>query len=376
MGSKTKQPAARLGDIASNHGAWHPTPIIVGSGNVSINGRPAVRQGDAAAPHVKPKSPPHGRKVSEGSGSVHINGKPASRVSDAMHCGGKISTGSGNVFIGDDPQLMEPTPTKPIKRLLPRSMASSKTSSFDYKRASTGVRAVKSFMESVTPTPDFALRFSLKDELSQPVKGIPYKIIPSGQANNVRAHIADSITPEDGQTSVVSRKEGESLDYHVVWAKVDTEPANTYLSGHAGRIARSRQKRETEFEARMQQMLAAGHAGIGHKLTYEEAKWWWRNANGQVLTVDGRVLSTMNIGAEFVTPWPLDDIKVHGHVTTNPDNGRIYDGMYDFEPVVMPNPTFSPRIAMRNYLNQRAIDEHGPGTPFEIQYRYDDSFFP
>ncbi|MGH1485273.1 MAG: PAAR domain-containing protein [Cellvibrionaceae bacterium] len=110
MGSKSKQPAARLGDIASNHGAWHPSPIIQGSGNVFTNSKPAARQGDAAAPHVKPKSPPHGRSIAEGSGSVFINGKPAARITDAIDCGGKVATGSGNVFIGDDPQLEEPTP--------------------------------------------------------------------------------------------------------------------------------------------------------------------------------------------------------------------------------------------------------------------------
>ena len=110
MGSKNKQPAARIGDTASNHGPWHPSPIVSGSANVLTNGKPAARKGDAAAPHVKPKSPPHGRSISEGSGTVFINGKPASRVTDAIDCGGTIVSGSGNVFIGDNPQLEKPTP--------------------------------------------------------------------------------------------------------------------------------------------------------------------------------------------------------------------------------------------------------------------------
>lgn len=67
MGSISKQPAARLGDIGSNHGAWPPTPIIAGSGDVFINSKPAARQGDALVPHAKPKSPPHGRSIAEGS---------------------------------------------------------------------------------------------------------------------------------------------------------------------------------------------------------------------------------------------------------------------------------------------------------------------
>ena len=43
--------AARIGDIASAHGCFPPTPIIAGSGDVFINGIPAARLGDAAAPH-------------------------------------------------------------------------------------------------------------------------------------------------------------------------------------------------------------------------------------------------------------------------------------------------------------------------------------
>ncbi|MGH1485966.1 MAG: PAAR domain-containing protein [Cellvibrionaceae bacterium] len=336
MGSKSKQPAARLGDIASNHGAWHPSPIIAGSGDVFTNGKPAARKGDAAAPHVKPKSKPHGRNIAEGSGTVFINGKPAARVTDAINCGGDVATGSGDVFIGDDPKLMKP-----------------------------------SFVEPV-----YALRFELKDELGEAIKGIPYRVVRKGLANKEEAHIADDFSAYDGKTPVVSRLKGESFDYHVAWSKVNTQRAKTFQGGHAGRIARQKEQAAIEFEERMQKMLEDGHAGVGHELSYEEAKWWWRNAEGKTLTVDGRVLSSMDVGAEFATPWPLDDLKVHGHVTTNPANGRIYDGMYDFEPRVMPNPNYSPRIAMRNYLNERAIEQHGPGTPFEIQYRYEDSFFP
>ena len=103
------KPAGRLGDIGSNHGAWHPSPVISASGNVKTNGRGAARVGDALAPHVKPKSPPHGRSIAAGSSTVFINGKAAARVGDAISCGGKIATGSGNVFIGDAPSLLSPT---------------------------------------------------------------------------------------------------------------------------------------------------------------------------------------------------------------------------------------------------------------------------
>ncbi|GHY09153.1 putative PAAR repeat-containing protein [Vibrio cholerae] len=40
--------AARLGDIGSEHDCFPPTPIIAGSGDVFIDGKPAVRQGDAS----------------------------------------------------------------------------------------------------------------------------------------------------------------------------------------------------------------------------------------------------------------------------------------------------------------------------------------
>ncbi|QMV15561.1 hypothetical protein Vspart_02883 [Vibrio spartinae] len=59
--------AARLGDNGSGHGCFPATPIMAGSGDVSING------------------------------------KPAARVGDAIDCGGSVAAGSGNVLIGDTP---------------------------------------------------------------------------------------------------------------------------------------------------------------------------------------------------------------------------------------------------------------------------------
>ncbi|WP_411027044.1 PAAR domain-containing protein, partial [Salmonella sp. s55044] len=38
--------------------------------------------------------------VSSGSGSVFINNNPAARTGDATGCGAAISSGSGDVFIG------------------------------------------------------------------------------------------------------------------------------------------------------------------------------------------------------------------------------------------------------------------------------------
>lgn len=93
--------AARLVDIGAGHGCFPPTPIIAGSGDVSINGRPAARKGDPLLLHACGNCPPHGRSISAGSSTVSINGKPAARASDGIGCGGSISTGSGDTLIGD-----------------------------------------------------------------------------------------------------------------------------------------------------------------------------------------------------------------------------------------------------------------------------------
>ncbi|WP_411679813.1 PAAR domain-containing protein [Aeromonas hydrophila] len=99
--------AARLGDSCAGHGCFPATPIIAGSGDVIINGKPAARKGDAVLLHACPcPNMPHGihsRAISGGSGNVFINGKAAARVGDAIGCGGSVAAGSGNVIIGDSP---------------------------------------------------------------------------------------------------------------------------------------------------------------------------------------------------------------------------------------------------------------------------------
>jgi hypothetical protein len=130
------------------------------------------------------------------------------------------------------------------------------------------------------------------------------------------------------------------------------------------------------FENRMQAMLKAGYAGDGHRLTYKESKWWWRNAGGKTLSIDGSTVDTLDLNSvgldEWASPIPyLDNLRVHGHVTTI--EGRIYDGKYDFDyqyPKNMLNPIGVLKTGYRNLLNAAAILEHGKGTPFEIQYMY------
>jgi len=93
--------AGRLADIGSGHGCFPPSPTIEGSSDVFTNARPALRKGDAVLPHGCGQCPPHPRAVSAGSATVNINNKPAARVGDSISCGGSVSTGSGDVIIGD-----------------------------------------------------------------------------------------------------------------------------------------------------------------------------------------------------------------------------------------------------------------------------------
>lgn len=80
--------------------------IVSGSGNVHTNGKPAARA------HLdKAKCDEHGSApqiVAQGSSTVHINGQPAARVGDRTVCDGKISSGSGNVFIGGGIDTTDP----------------------------------------------------------------------------------------------------------------------------------------------------------------------------------------------------------------------------------------------------------------------------
>lgn len=117
MKEEQKMPkAARLGDLGSGHECFPPSPAIEGSSDIIINGRPAVRVGDAYVAHGCGNCIPHPRNAAEGSSTVNFNGRPAVRVGDGITCGGKAQTGSGNVFIGD--KSWTGLPFEPIKSKL------------------------------------------------------------------------------------------------------------------------------------------------------------------------------------------------------------------------------------------------------------------
>jgi len=82
--------AHRRGDKGGK--ADSPSKATGGSPNVSINGLPAMREGDVYE---------DGSRLVKGSRSVTINGRPAGRIGDATDSGGVALTGSSNVFIGD-----------------------------------------------------------------------------------------------------------------------------------------------------------------------------------------------------------------------------------------------------------------------------------
>jgi len=97
-------PALRLGDIGSGHDChFPPTVATEGSRDIFINDRPAVRKGDAYAPHGCPDchKSQHPRKLHDGAPSVFFNDEPAGRLYDHIDCGGQAIQGSPDVFIGE-----------------------------------------------------------------------------------------------------------------------------------------------------------------------------------------------------------------------------------------------------------------------------------
>ena len=112
-----------LGDLGTDHQGFPPTPVIAGSPDVLIDGKPVARVGDPLAPHSKPKHPPHPRAIAAGSATVLINGIPAAVTGSAISCGG-VTIGTGSVVIGDSHSPapfsgISPAPSKIASRAAP-----------------------------------------------------------------------------------------------------------------------------------------------------------------------------------------------------------------------------------------------------------------
>jgi uncharacterized Zn-binding protein involved in type VI secretion len=73
-------------------------PFTTGSPNVFVNGMPAVRLWDKAAPHGK--GPHTFPSMMVGSSNVFVNGRPVCRAGDLASCGHPAMNGSTNVFAG------------------------------------------------------------------------------------------------------------------------------------------------------------------------------------------------------------------------------------------------------------------------------------
>lgn len=89
----------RLGDICTGHFCFPPRTSITASTNVFVNGKGAVRVGDAWAVHVCDTDFHAGIQIG-GSSTVLVNGKPLARIADAINCGSFCAMGSTNVFAG------------------------------------------------------------------------------------------------------------------------------------------------------------------------------------------------------------------------------------------------------------------------------------
>src|SRR5690625_7870894 len=59
----------------------------------------------------------------------------------------------------------------------------------------------------------FLLRFGLRDELGQPIKGIPYKTLPAGQKEDLHKLVGK--TNVYGKTFIASTEQGERIDIYI-----------------------------------------------------------------------------------------------------------------------------------------------------------------
>jgi uncharacterized Zn-binding protein involved in type VI secretion len=99
LGDKSTVPADAHGCVACPHPCTGPA--IMGSPDVNVNSRPALRVDDIGV-HAACCGP-NMWTAQAGSGTVFINSKAAHRLGDAdKHCGGmgQLVEGSDNVIVG------------------------------------------------------------------------------------------------------------------------------------------------------------------------------------------------------------------------------------------------------------------------------------
>ena len=96
--------AARTTDTLTAHAPCAPGKCGMGSENVIIEGKLAYRTGDRTFPHdipmgSPPSCVPHVTPLVQGSSNVYVNGRPLGRVNDSHSCGIKVASGAGKTYI-------------------------------------------------------------------------------------------------------------------------------------------------------------------------------------------------------------------------------------------------------------------------------------
>ena len=87
----------RLGDMAV-HGCFGPHYPLVGSPNVTVDGKPVIIKNTPYSPHTCGDETHTG--VAVGGGTVFCNDQPVQKVGDKVSCGSTMVEGSGSVSIG------------------------------------------------------------------------------------------------------------------------------------------------------------------------------------------------------------------------------------------------------------------------------------
>ena len=85
--------ACVIAHAGTAHAVNEPPDPLIGTPSVTVEGKPAARQGDRTGRTI----------VRDGSTNVFINGRPAATVGSQTECGGTIITGSSSVFINGKP---------------------------------------------------------------------------------------------------------------------------------------------------------------------------------------------------------------------------------------------------------------------------------
>lgn len=84
---------------SSGHGSHPPRSSPEGSSNVFVNSSGVHRNGDAWPAHTSGDNT-HTSNSSGGSSTVFVNSSACNRIGDPAGCGGVVTSGSGNVFVG------------------------------------------------------------------------------------------------------------------------------------------------------------------------------------------------------------------------------------------------------------------------------------